>query len=476
MNNKEFNSLIRTDISEHLVTNNENIKVGYNTSEGIIFDSLNFNIDEISFIGKVCNYQLIDKDKDLLKIDKINRITFNNCSFIHEPIITSDNIWSIEFNDCIFLGINNIAENILADTNKNKKVYFKSCKFEEFKLGDIRHMQYNSNIKLSYFELIECEIINFTIENIEIASKFYINKQYDGNDKNCKISKLTINNVIFKENFKLHNCEVDEIVIKDTDFEEKADFYLSYFKSGLKEYNYEKPTEIYFSALNFKSLALFGDTKFDEKFHLKYVTLEGYSHFRNAKFKEGLDLDYTNTQNLMNFFGVTGLDTSMSKNNTSQETYRIIKYNFELLENKVEANKYHALELDQHRKDIWGRDEISIKLILDGIVTLFHWLSSNHSTNWLLVLFWIFIVGFFTTVGIIGNFDVNPYSYMLSNKEEIFKHMKLVHFGHDTFIFPAYYEKYKLNFSENIIMFFNKISLGYLYYQFLLSIRKDTRK
>lgn len=474
---KEFKKTLRTNINA-----NSPLSVNLNKTDSITLRDTNF--DSISFENNQWNLELIDKNRKTIDIKDIEEIRFENCYFQGTPNITADNIWSIQFDNCDFDTILSIEKSILSDSNKNKKVYFESCNFSSITLGSIQHIKYNLHVKLAHFEFKTCIIEELKIENIEIASKFYINKQYDGIEKSCTITKLIINNVIFKENFKLHNCVVDQVNIKDTDFEKKADFYRSHFKSGLKDDTDKEQTEIYFSSLNFKDLTLFGDTKFDEKFHLNYVTIEGFSHFRKAKFEKGLNLDHVNIQNEMNFFNVQKLNETKSKNNTSRETYRIIKHNFEKIGNKIEANKYHALELERYRKDIWNGiknnflyDKKEPSSLLDGIVSFFHWISSNHSTNWLLVLVWIFIVGLLTTLGIDSNDDTsNLHDYFLLNKGEIFKYMKLVHFGHDTFIFIGDYSNHELDFKDNIIMFFNKISLGYLYYQFLLSIRKDTRK
>ncbi len=208
--------------------------------------------------------------------------------------------------------------------------------------------------------------------------------------------------------------------------------------------------------MNFRGLALFGDTRYDQKFSLEYVTIEGYSHFRNATFVEGLNLDYANIQNEMNFFGSKKLDTKKSKNATSQETYRIIKNNFEKLKNTIEANKYHALELSKHRHEIYNEmltGNLSIQLFLSGIVSFFHWISSNYSQNWLLTLFWIFMVSILTNLQLGHELSV----------ECIFRYVNILSSIDD--------------FDDSYFaMTLNKVPLGYLYYQFLTAVRRDTRK
>ena len=183
------------------------------------------------------------------------------------------------------------------------------------------------------------------------------------------------------------------------------------------------------------------------------------SHYKIAP--SILAADYANIEKEMNFFDVKGLDSKISKLNTSQETYRIIKHQFEKLNNKIEANKYHALEMEQHRRNNFESlknsflfdKEISFENILNSTISCFHWLSSNHSSNWVYPLLWIFAISFITTWSL--GFEItinNSFKYInILSKIEDFN-------------------------SSYIAMTLNKVSLGYLYYQFLTAIRKDTRK
>lgn len=458
-------------IEKHLLENDTSLRVGINTSEGIVISNIKFDvIHSVSFDNtKSCNYKITDSKSQEIQPDTIKRIKFQNCEFDAELIITNQNIFLIEFDNCTLNSIDNISTNLLGATHENKQVYFYNCKFDKFQLGDIRAIMFNSNIKLCRFFLYGGKVDEFIIENIEIASKFYINKQYDDNDRLCKINKLDISNSIFKENFKLHNCEIEEVTIKDVDFDKNADFYMSKFVSGAKDEDSNKATEINFHALNFKSLALFGDVHFYKKFHLRYVTLEGYSHFRNAIFDEGLDLDYTNIQNEMNFFGAEGLSSKLSKQNTSQETYRIIKHNFMKLNNVIEANKYHSLELSTHRKNIKFIDvllncKLPIQNSLDWIVSVFHLLSSNYSKNWLFTLGWIISISIFTNLFL--GYEIFTQEYI--NLESIFKYINILTNIDD-------FKNVATNEKSYVAMTLNKVSLGYLYYQFLTAIRRNTK-
>ena len=396
-----------------------------------------------------------------------------------------------------------IKENDLINYNGLISINFKNCNFKKLYCRNIFENQ-----------ILEVTINNGSIEelnllNNKISGKFYINKQYGDNNNKIIIGKLVIKDTVFKENFKLHNAEVNEFTIEDTDFEKHADFFMSVFKQGKIKKNKEgiiEEDDICFKAINFKGLALFGDTEFNKKLIFKYVTFESFSHFRKSKLFKGLDLDYSNIQKEMNFFDVEKLDTIESKDNTSQETYRIIKHNFDKIGNTIEANKYHALELEKKKRKLSEKPNDNL---LDYLVFQIHYLSSKHSTDWLLTLLWIVNIGIFSSIILLEPSFVFTYIpsllflyfskkikytkttlvilmvgffyvlFTIENKisiGDVLNQMSLFNLSHNTFTFLGNYNEDKFSIYQSIIMFINKVLLGYLYYQFLISIRKDTKK
>lgn len=305
------------------------------------------------------------------------------------------------------------------------------------------------------FKFIDCKFSNdtFFTRNLEslrfeeclFEKRCYINNQYEANTIEIKISSIVIKKTVFKENFKLHNTIIGYFHIVDTDFIKNADFFKSVFVSGCD-------SKINFNAINFHELALFGDTKFKQLLQFKYVTFKGYSHFRSAVFYQGFDLEYANIEKEMNFFNIKELDSKNSKKNTSQETYRIIKHQLQKNGNIIGSNKYHSLELSKRRKKLPF-------FSFDHLVLLFHWGSSNHSQNWFFPLIWIFVVGSLTCWGVSNS----GCEWSLEQIEHIFKYISIFNFDDGLKKLP-------------VIFVLNKAFLGYLYYQFLTAIRKDTRK
>ncbi|MBE0472075.1 MAG: hypothetical protein IBX55_21530 [Methyloprofundus sp.] len=336
-------------------------------------------------------------------------------------------------------------------TKDDDKVIFKDIVFDDEVLFE-QILDNPCNYR-KHMEIINCVFasdvfIDKSFESLVIdrccfEGKFYINKQYSMQKRVLKVDALSIKNSKFHGNFKLHNVELKNFILQDVDFERNADFFKTKFLTS---------SQIVFHAVNFRALALFGDTVFKEHLLFEYVTFEGYSHFRNAVFNKGLNLEYANIEKEMNFFGISGLDAQESRSATSRETYRTVKYQLQKVGNIIDANKYHTLELDKKRQDACFKMCDSWTDIQDCVVLLVHKASSNYSTNWTIALGWIVVVGFASSYGLSGklwNPDFYKFSSVLTSFED----------------FNGMYWLFILN----------KILLGYLYYQFVSAVRKDTK-
>lgn len=383
--------------------------------------------------------------------------------------ISSDNEFHLDIHDTnftFFVELVWIDSILRKDTHEGERISitFTNCKFKKFDCSNIPETN-----------VIELNVVGGSIEELSTINsifvcKFYINKQYGRNKDIINIGKFSISDSVFKENFKLHNAKINSFHIEDTDFEKHADFFKSSFQKGVLTENKGEDisqNDIGFKAINFRGLALFGDTIFKRKLIFKYVTFESYSHFRKAKLEKGLDLDYSNIQNEMNFFDVQQLGTKEAKKNTSQETYRIIKHNFEKIGNKIEANKYLALELEQKKITLEIKKP---REWLDYLVFKTHWMSSEFGTNWLKPILFISLTSLMTIcflhysliIEVIFNPSVFKFKYVFEAVNDFFKYMYILN-------------KSKELTSSAAILLLNKALLSYFYYQFLISIRKNTK-
>ena len=344
--------------------------------------------------------------------------------------------------DLIF--INCVFADDISFLRINQNVKFEKCSF-----GKIHFKNLLPGKEDNYSILIEqCKLSEIVIDNCRFPGKFYVNPQYrDANNKVLDIDSVSIRDTVFEHNFKLHNCKVKKIDINNTDFEKNADFFKSKFL--------QKNQDINFKSINFNALSLFGECEFHSKFILEYVTFRGLTHFRESKFLDGFNLDKSNIEKEMNFYGVKGLEAT---ENISQETYRIIKYNCQKIGNNIEANKYHSLELFKRREYV-NKNFKENKL--DWFVFNINWFSSKFSTNWILALFWIFVTSVLTYLAI-DSFICSRHGCS-DSWMDTFKYMSIVNLD----------ECIKKN---SLIFILNKSSLGYLYYQFITAVRKDTKK
>lgn len=384
------------------------------------------------------NFREINQEtKEIVKeIGKINsrylvKFIFEKCDvkFWNEDI----NFYRhINFKDS---NVNINVQDIELDEIYLLSLNFNNCTFENLRLlSNVKTLHIDlrlNNIKLLWF-------VGITMTDNGI-------NKIDINDTH--IEQVIIKDSAFKRDFTIYHSKIDSIEIKNVDFESLSEFNEVTFQNKFD-----------FKEISYKGYALFDKCIFNAKAEFEYIIFEKFTSFRKSEFKSGLNLDITSCDKEINFFGTMGLDSTDSKNNTSQETYRIIKNNFEKIGNKIEANKYHSLELASKRIELEKNKWTNIG---DYIVFKLHYISSNHSTNWVLALLWIILVGLLTATFLHSNAE------LFINSCKVFDYLcKYIYIGNMD-------DELKRN---SLVFLFNKVSLGYLYYQFLTAVRKDTRK
>ena len=393
------------------------------------FKEINIICSKIPFKSfTVINDEIKEICYEITKLDNTHlvRFIFEQCDveFLDENINLDEHISFIECN--INVNVQDKTLETIYLVYKN----FHNCIFKNLSLlRDIKiiHIDLISTV-IELLQLVKTEVSDNKVNKIEI--------------KNSQINKILIQDAVFHRDFTIYETIINTITIKNIDFMALSEFNEVTFQN-----------EFDFKEITYKGLTLFDRCIFNTKAEFEYIIFEKFTSFRGSIFNKGLNLDFTSCDKEINFFGIKGLESNESRQNTSQETYRIIKYNFEKIGNEIEANNYQTIELEKHRHDIWNRHDISMKLLLDGMVSVLHWISSNHSSNWLLALFWIFMVSLCTNVFLEHAISI----------EHMFKYINILS---------------KIGDFNNsyMVMILNKVSLGYLYYQFLTAVRKDTRK
>ena len=465
-------------------------------------------------------------DFDYMKIlSKLKRIWFNYCKF-STTYLELNNI-EVFFQDCEFFDRYSISNSKLLTNESNviyqmcifnKDIYiskmdnkeniientlFSDCEFKKkleaedisFKKGIFNNTKYNEYIEISKIRFFNCII---------------------GNDfilQGYKIGNLDLSETTFLGKTKIQYCEIEvESLFYNTKFEDLADFYRTKFN------------KINFERTDFKNIAVFSEVEFHCDVDFKYTKFLGTSIFRDTVIEGKLNLRDTIFKEDANFLDITsksrkGYDEEKRDymhigelediKVSNRETARIIKNFFDSSNNIIEANRFYKLEMKQREKELDFKKSFS-----EWITFKIHSISSNHSQDWLLAIFWIISITFLYSS---SNFLLNnnktelvllPFiiSFLVvffnilevsiySNIKNIYKIVSvcLLYFIYG-FITTDFY---LTNFSNNInpfsiiidgnddnkvakqidfVTLIYKIIIAYLIYQLIVSVRQNTRR
>ena len=362
--------------------------------------------------------------------------------------------------------------------------------------------------------------------------------------RNCKfLDNAELSRYNFQKNIDFQNCEFyGDLKLNNTDIKGKLVFKKSFFHKKIDISNSN------FSILNindsfiyeiktaysvFNDISVFSNNIFYSDVYFEMNTFEKNVYFRNSIFLNKLNLRDTIFKEDKNFLGIlfkldihklnkmefTDKNKMYIKNLEikdnpilgDRETARIIKDSFEHKNNIIEANKFYALEMKEREKEL----EIDMKEgknFFEWFIFKIHGLSSNHSQDWLLAFFWIFIIGFIASYYDFNLIQDNNGKFVHFEIISIFKMIGLVFIvlsitqickikdkllNGMTFLISFYLvyiyatQDYLLNlFSKtinpfsvmksndpiNVIQLFFKIIIAYLIYQLIISIRQNTRR
>jgi len=324
----------------------------------------------------------------------------------------------------------------------------------------------------------------------------------------CTFNKeLNFKNQTFEKGSKVriqNSKKIANVNFENTTFKDLADFYGSNFYTV----NFFKTT--------FEDISVFTEAVFHESVDFKYTTFEELVLFRKTIFKQEINLADSIIKAEANFLEVSsevrkkheaGYYIGMSKDIdvANRETARIIKHSFEKQNNIIESNRFYALELSEREK------ELNSENLQDLLIFKLHNIVSEHSQNWLLVLMWITLFSWFFSINTIyKNIDVSLFFYFLSiasfglfnwflnscfYKEYLLKaflriiFIVLVVFISFQYAMSSGLDKELLNqfvlnvnpFSKigdniSLVELVYKIFMGYLIYQFIVSVRQNTRR
>ncbi|RXJ99153.1 hypothetical protein CRU98_07255 [Arcobacter sp. CECT 8986] len=443
-----------------------------------IWDYINFEIVfyNCNFINPICirNIYMLENNQDFL---------FNECTFpsrveIENTIISASLFKNCDLNllyavSCEFKkkifdnNLNQIHNN--ENLNKNKDYTFYDCTIDdEFKIEKSRNsfaINFISCDFLSSFLLDDLDIRVLRIDNNRFFNSCYITL--------CNINTSTIFKSIFKGVFSCSfNKFINNINLIDIEFENNVSFLSTEFNFYLKPLS-----------CNFNKVVSFKDS-----------------------ILKGIDLEKSNLLGKSNFNNIRNLseENISEKEVLNRETARIIKDSFEQQNNIIEANKYYAIEMKKREEEL-TKDLKEGKNFFEWLVFKVHGISSNHSQDWLLALFWImsftFSIGTITNhfeeyhisfINLIPAFFIFIMSLIIASLEIEFKNILLIIFGFISYglysIISCDFNLYNvtnhinpfsvMNSWDNITFseFIFKVIIAYLIYQLIISIRQNTRR
>jgi len=447
---------------------------------------------------------------DYLKIlNLFGKIHFNYCEF-YLSHLNLNNIKCF-FQDCKFhnrwtlynYNILKNEDNVIYQTCEFNKTISNYTPEKSTKLAVYRHSQFDYTCTFN-------DSIKF--DRVKFKDTLFNTNQYNYLEENT-IKELKFEYCTFEKKFKLNNYKIDEFICNDSIFEDKFEFKDNIIKVfEVNNSNFNKIVDLCVSKFKrfcikrsvFENFVGFGKCTFgtSEKLNkeltlFKYVTFKDLVNFRDTKFLSGLDIKNINLQGGANF-----LDTQIELDNTPRETFRIIKNSFDDMGNIIEANKFYYKEMQKREEELKNNRS---KDFFEWIVFKIHDISSNHSQNWLLPLYWIIIITFISS-HIKEFFSQNNTEYYIIPL--ILNIIIMIYIFLEINILKALTISYKIisivgiyliySFATNDIILENfthllnpfgkigqditfglliyKIVITYLIYQFIISIRQNTRR
>ncbi|MDX4060920.1 hypothetical protein Q6A90_00930 [Aliarcobacter skirrowii] len=345
------------------------------------------------------------------------------------------------------------------------------------------------NIELENNKCIKSKIIFFS----NCRTDNFIFKQID-------VTKLGIFSCNFK-NLKVEYSKINDFILENINKEKKENIYIK----G-SEFNLVQIQGFFinnFNISNNQSNKTFFQNIEIDNLNFNENTFLDRLDFIDVVIKNKIDLQDSFIPTNSSFFGLKSSKGLVDVAN--RETARKIKDSFEKQNNIIEANKFYALEMKEREKEL-EEDLKEGKNFFEWLVFKIHGISSNHSQDWTLALFWIISFTFtFLTIEFVNTYylthtidyiliDILIFLGFVYGNYLIIEYKKINKFYYIGiyYIFYGFFSKdwllkcfsNKLNpfsiMTGNEELTFSgliyKIIIAYLIYQFIVSIRQNTRR
>lgn len=303
-------------------------------------------IDGFEFPESFCDYSPFDLDNFYNILHEVKYVTFDNCKFFSSHI--HDGGGSFVFKECVFKNIHYIRENKNSDYSfHDDSSIYQRCTFEKevYLEGEVHHVS-NEGLNLFHNCKFNCSVemsslnSNFIfilsgIPTLKVCNSFLLNDIWILE----KIGILVLDDSIFKSEVFVNANVCEETRVSNCTFEQTVQFKECHFGAFRASEN------------NFLSSASFYGSVFDRSASFFFDKFYGSIDLRKTFFSDGLDIETITFQHSPNFLGA-----EIRPQNTSRETYRIIKHSFDSVGNHLEGNKFFAEEMKAYRKEIKEKD------------------------------------------------------------------------------------------------------------------------
>ncbi|MDN5082711.1 pentapeptide repeat-containing protein [Aliarcobacter butzleri] len=522
-NNEEFGEYIFKIVNK----SKESLNVLNDFFKGTFFDD-----SEERIFKKILNKKIVIKE-----------FVFDDCQ---DYAYILSKIEKVEFEKCTFNNDFNFIE--------NKTYHFKSCNFEnELTISNCQTFENESLFfDCEFKKVVNIKSVTINIElfkncRIEILNAYncIFNKKII-NDiwekcKGIKLNSLRFHNCIIKEDFYLANSSdsyYENLIFLNCTFEREFDLYLDFnlkinriqlfscnfeseFKINVVKIKYLEIQNTTFSgnadlgnssieifdlkSSNFIKNCNFYNTTFVKYNDFRFTTFNQSVNFSKAKFNN-IDFGDTNFLSFVDFSEIRNIENKQieCEKIKNRKTARILKSKLDESNNIIESNYFYSIEMKKREKEL-EEDIREGKNFFEWLVFKIHGLSSNHSQDWLLALFWIIS---FTLLSVtiekifsshIGLSDKCVVSFLifsmivisniyLANSKKVYY---LIFIAIYFFIYLIFTEDLYLKcFSKTLnpfslmqandpingIELLYKIIIAYLIYQLIISIRQNTRR
>lgn len=392
-------------------------------------------------------------------------------------------------------------------TNNVDKCIFHSEKNDWFENQDKKVIWNEENVKFFWDMVAESveEINTFKKNNKDTCNEMLSEHNYD-------TSRYYFSNVIFPtfvyeynslNDLPLSNVEKNDIMFETCIFIGDSDFRYLFKVKNIYFNNCEFIQNTSFSNINFMNKFIFEECRILGNIDFSNTEFNKFTSFYKSNFYGATNFDLTRFFDNADFSNTEFFNLDLSTffyeremkfinivlDNLNRETARIVKDSFEQQNNFIEANKYYAKEMEAYEKELTPLNT------WDWLVLKFHGITSEYAQNWLLPLVWILNVSFL---------------YFLIDTKLYYSRDKILFGGFlfvVVFLIFSYLNKYLKNifilfftiilyscfdinldeiaklinpFSKSQDLTFSllalKVFIAYLAYQFIVSVRQNTRR